>query len=241
MLAGEQALRGDRAVFVLASSLLLPGIDADAELVRRNQWLDFRNQDPGSLYEFLRSVVPARQDAPVPVTVPASMERFHGPIYLTYFLFVVQLAIIFVVIGPLGLLAANSSSLFRALPLIVVTALLIILLLRLARRTAKRLITAEQWRRRAWLIFGAVLGWSLLVPVTGLPPLVRILLLVLLPLSLINFYRAFRLHWLPPALPTESNGQIAPIAPRLISFSLVIIVAAIATGIVFIAPLPAGP
>jgi len=242
MMACEQALLGDRAVFVLASSLLPPpGIDADAELIRRNQWLDFRDQGPGVLYEFLRSVVPARQDAPVPVTVPASMERFHGPTYLIHFLLVVQCVIILVAVGPLGLLVADSLPLAGALPLAVVTALLITLLLRLAWRTAIRQITAEQWRLRAWLIFGAGLGWSLLVPVTGLPPVVRILVLVILPTSLTNFYRAFRLQWLPSAVPTEGNGESTPVAPRLISFLLVLFVAALTTGIVFIAPLPVGP
>lgn len=239
----EQALLADRAVFVLASSLLPPqGIDADAELIRCNQWLDFRDQGPGALYEFLRSVVAVRQDALVPVTVPASMERFHGPIYLSHFLLTVQFVIILVVMGPLGLLVANSSPLSRALPITVVTALLITLLLRLAWRTATRLITAEQWRLRAWLIFGAGLGWSLLVPVTGLPPVVRIMVLVTLPMSLTSFGRAFRLQWLPLAVPTEGgNGGIAPVAPRLVSFSLVLLVVALTTGIVFIAPLPVAP
>src|SRR2546430_13739572 len=57
-----------------------------------------------------------------------------------------------------------TLSLHDALPisLIVVTALLITLLLRLAWRTAIRLLTAEQWRRRAWIIFGTGLGWCLL-------------------------------------------------------------------------------
>ena len=153
-----------------------------------------------------------------------------------------------VIPGSLGLLVAHSAPLSRVLPLIVVTALLITLLLRLAWRTAIRLLTAEQWRRRAWIIFGTGLGWCLLAPVSRVSPIVSILMmvtklviLVTITRSLIKFHRAFRLQWLPSALPAKGHGEIAPVGPRLVSFSLIFLVAALTTGYVFLAPLPVSP
>jgi hypothetical protein len=174
------------------------------------------------------------------------MERFHGPGYLLGFLRVVQLMMGFAVIPPLGLLAAGSSLLSRALPLTAVAALLVALLSRLAWRTARRQLTADQWRLLAWLIFGAAVAWAVLLPVADtLPPAVRALLqvtlriplLVMLPISLVRFHLVFRRRWLPPAAPTQENGEMARVAPRLVSLSMVAFVAAFTAGFVFLAPL----
>lgn len=229
------------AVFVLASSVVLPrGFDVDASLIRRHQWLDFRDQGPGALHALVHSVAPERRDSLVPVTVPASMDRFHGPPYLGRHLLAVRLVVFLVVFGPLGLLVANASAWLQALPLIVVTAVLVTLLLRLAWRTATRLITAAQWRFRARLILGVSIGWSLLVGMANLPPLVRILVPVVLAISLTRSYRALRPQWLPLA-PVRGRGGLGAVAPPTFSFSLAVIIVACSAGMVLLAPLPVIP
>ncbi|SHG82070.1 toll/interleukin-1 receptor domain-containing protein [Streptoalloteichus hindustanus] len=243
MLSSAHALFGDHTVFVLATSLLPPvGVDADTELVRRHQWLDFRGQDPASLYEFLRSVLPARRGRPVPTTVPLAMERFRGPTYLTSFLRVVQLVALLVAVAPLGLLIAGSSASGRGLALAVISLLLVGMLLRLAGRTAVRTLTPRQWRTRAWLILATCLVWVLVIPTTGsVPPAVRVLVVVLLPVWMAGFHRAFRLHWLPAAAPDRRCNESSAVVPRLVSFTLVLLGAALTAGYVFIAPLPTSP
>ena len=143
-----QAVFGDRVVFVLASSVRLPAeIDADDALIRRGQWLDFRDQSPVMVYELRGSVVstePAKAD---PITVPTAPERFHGPKYLTNLLGWAHMLAAFVAVVPLALLIANSSPLSRTLPMVVVAVVLIVVTFRLVWLTAMRRITPGRWRR----------------------------------------------------------------------------------------------
>jgi hypothetical protein len=251
MLAVAQQILGDRVVFVLASGVRLPpGIDADAELIRRNQWLDFRDQSPVMLYELLRSVVFARPDIPSPVTVPADIKRFHGPGYLTRFLGWTQVTTAVVVVEPLGLLVANSSPLLPTLAITIVATVLIALAWRLAWRTAARQITAQRWRRHAWLIVAAFVAWALLFPpASAMPPAWRVLSSVLLRIvvpvitvsSLPSYGRNFRLLWLPPAELTGSAGMIGPARPQLFSYPLIAATVAFMAPAVFLSPLPSTP
>ncbi len=231
-----RALLGTRVVFVLGTSLTPPAdVDADTSVIRRSQWLDFRDQDPGVLYDFLRSTLSRERDSPGPTITPASVERFRGPSYLLRYLSIVQLMVACAVVAPLGLLGADSVSPSRALPLTAVTVLLVTLLLRLAWRTATRLITVEQWQRQAWLIVGVDLLWSGLVLMAEAPLNVLIPVLSTLPVILLRSYRAFRLHWLPPTAVPIDGDEIDPVPPPLVSFLLVLGVAALAPGYVLVA------
>lgn len=246
-----QAVFGERAVFVLASSVRLPPeIDADDALIRRSQWLDFRDQSPVMVYELLSSVVSTEQAKADPMTVPTAPERFHGPKYLTNFLGWAHMLAAFVAVVPLALLIANSSPLSQTLPIVVVAVVLIVVTFRLVWLTAMRRMTAKRWRLRAWLLFLTLVLWAVLFPISSVfPPVFRALFTVLLriavPLTMViglpGLARGFREQWLPPAESAESTGTIGAVTPRLFSLPWLAFIAALTTGMVFIAPLPGTP
>ena len=75
--------------------------------------------------------------------------------------------------------------------------------------------------------------------------LFTVLLRIAVPLTMViglpGLARGFRLHWLPPAESAASTGTIGAVTPRLFSLPWLAFIAALTTGMVFIAPLPGTP
>lgn len=221
ILRGARELFGDRAVFVLATSLRVE----DDEL-RRHQWLDFRDQAPEGLYEFLRTVVSGPGERGV-VTVPVGADRFRAPRYIANYLVFGRVLLGFAAAPPLGMLLAGDF----AVPLVLVTVLLGAAVVNLMRRTADRSITAGGWAIRSVVVFLLFLAWLVLAPaVPHIPPVNRVVLFLVVVANLFGSTKVLHAIWLPPEHGQKVVLASKPVTPPLYAFALPLMSLVLATG-----------
>jgi hypothetical protein len=217
-------VHGDRVVFVLATSLRV----LDDEL-RRHQWLDFREQDPEGVYEFLRMAITGRPAERGVVTVPMGIDRFRAPGYVTGYLVFGRVLLSLAVAPPLGLLIAGAFA--RAVPVVLVTATLAAAMISLMRGTAARSFDAVGWFGRTVLVFLLFIAWLVIAPnPPGIPPINRVFLFVFVVAGLCVSMKALLGLWLPPERGpvAPAPAATAPVVPPVytLSFSLVSLVLA---------------
>ncbi|KJK44248.1 hypothetical protein UK23_30100 [Lentzea aerocolonigenes] len=222
---------GDRAVFVLATSVRLE--EDDAEL-RRHQWLDFREQEPEGLYELLRTVVSAQPAERGVVTVPMNVDRFRAPQYITGYLLFSRLLLGLTIAPVLGLAVARSP--LTALPLAIVTGLLALVVVNLVRRTATRSLTAGGWAVRTVLAALLFIAWAFMAPlIPHIPPVNRLFVLFF---GLLGFFGRMKILtglWLPPERKQEVVLASAPVQPSVYSFAIPMGALVLAAGYYFAA------
>ncbi|MDA3645963.1 TIR domain-containing protein [Saccharopolyspora indica] len=143
-----------RAICVLVDSVQLP---PDGEVLRRHQWVDFRDQRPEHLFHLLAAL---RGGAPVesaPAPAPVVTTRFRAP-------FKVRLAVescrhVAAVFPGFALVALLFRPLDpRSAVLVVITAPLVMGMVLLARRMATRRITLARFR---WSLAALCAGTAL--------------------------------------------------------------------------------
>lgn len=187
--AQVRAVYGDRVVHVLATSLRLPDDD-----LRREQWLDFREQNPEGFYEFLRAAVtPPTWERGV-VTTPMGVDRFHAPAYVSRFLIYAYFLVAYTATYPIGLLLTGSVP----VALLLVTALLGLVLVNQMVRTATRRITAVGWFGSSVLAYGLFIAWMVLAPAPNVLLFSRIIVGVIVLFSLFRPIGPLMQYWLPP-------------------------------------------
>ncbi|MEV0680173.1 toll/interleukin-1 receptor domain-containing protein [Actinosynnema sp. NPDC050436] len=221
---------GDRVVFVLTTSL--PSLE-DRTVLRRYQWLDFREQQPEGLYEFLRAVVTGEQGERGVVTVPMGVDSFRAPRYITNYLVFGQVLIGLAAAPPLGLLLAGDFA--RAVPVVLVTALLAAAVVNLIRRTADRTITAGGWSIRSVLVLLLFIAWLVLAPaLPHIPPVNRIVLALVVVASLFGSTKVLLSLWLPPEEGQKVRPASPPVTPPWYAFSVPLMSLVLATGYFFV-------
>ncbi len=221
---------GDRAVFVLATSL--NALEEHTEL-RRHQWLDFREQHPEELYEFLRTVVTGVPDDRGVVTVPMGVDTFRAPRYITTYLVFGRVLIGLTAAPPLGLLLAGDFA--RAVPVVLVTALLAAAVINLMRRTADRTITAGGWLIRSVLVFLLFIAWLVLAPtIPHIPPVNRAVLFLVVTASLFGSTKVMLSLWLPPEEGQKVRLASPPVTPPRYAFTVPLMSLVLATGYFFL-------
>lgn len=185
---------GDRAVFVLATSMRM---SEDDDELRRHQWLDFREQEPEGLYDFLRAVVTPSATERGVVTVPMGTDSFRAPLYVTgYVLF--GRVVLGMTAGPtFGALIGGALT----IPLALVTAAFGAAVLNLTRRTAARTIDQAGWLLRTVLVILLFIGWLVLAPnlpdVLFVPVVNRVAFCAFVALGLLAPTVFLLAHWLP--------------------------------------------
>ncbi|ANZ42000.1 hypothetical protein BBK82_44800 [Lentzea guizhouensis] len=198
LMAQVRAVFGDRVVFVLGTSLRVP----DDEL-RREQWLDFREQDLETLHAFLRAILTPVVDQREPLAVPIGVSLSQLPFYVTKWLRFGHYLLACTAAVPLGELLTGSMPV--ALP--VVTALLWLVLVTLLVRTAAKRVTVLSWFGLAVLSYGLYVAWLVLTSTPVLVTAVRVVVGVLalgslfLPLAVMGEY------WLPAAPDRRPRGN----------------------------------
>ncbi|MFI6095595.1 toll/interleukin-1 receptor domain-containing protein [Lentzea sp. NPDC051213] len=210
---------GDRVVFVLATSLRL----ADDEL-RRRQWLDFREQDPEGLYEFLRVVVTRQPAERGVVTAPMGVDTFRAPSYVTGYLTFGRMMLGFIAAPALGTLIGGRFD----VTLMLVTSALCAAVIYLMRGTAARSIDQVWWFGRTVLVLLLFAPWLFLAP--NLPiiaPINRAALGLVMLMGLFFRKKPLLALWLPP---DEGAKVAAPVLPPVSGFSLPLTSLVLATG-----------
>ncbi|NKE57349.1 toll/interleukin-1 receptor domain-containing protein [Lentzea sp. PSKA42] len=221
---------GDRAVFVLATSLHLA--EDDAEL-RRYQWLDFREQQPEELYEFLRTAVTGMPGERGMVTVPTGVDTFRAPRYITNYLRFGRMMIGTAAAPPLGLILAGDF--VRAVPVVLVTLLLAASVMNLMRRTADRTVTAGGWLIRTVVAFLLFIGWLVLAPnIQHIPPVNRVGFAVIVVWQLFGSTKAMLALWLPPEEGQKVLLASPPVTPPGYAFGVSLFSLVLATGYIFL-------
>ena len=221
---------GYRVVFVLATSL--HSMEDHSE-VRRHQWLDFRDQQPEELYEFLRMAVTGVQGVRGVVTVPMGVGIFRAPRYITHYLVSGRVLIGFTAAPPLGQLLAGDFA--RAVPVVLVTALLAAAVINLIRRTANRTITEGGWLSRSVLVFLLFITWLVLTPnIPHIPPANRVVLFLVVVTNLFGSTKVMRSLWLPPEEGQKVQLALPPVTPPWYAFSMPLMSLVLATGYFFL-------
>ncbi|MDA8368729.1 MAG: toll/interleukin-1 receptor domain-containing protein [Nocardiopsaceae bacterium] len=148
---------GPRAICVLLDSLHLP---ADAEELRRHQWLDFRERHPDSLFPLLAALrsptAEPADDGPAPA--PAVADRFRAPVAVRQFVALGRnlagalpgFALVALIFRPMDV---------QSPALAVVTVLAVVCLVRLGNRVATRRITAAGFRRGCLVTLAVLTLW----------------------------------------------------------------------------------
>ncbi|MBF6208331.1 toll/interleukin-1 receptor domain-containing protein [Streptomyces gardneri] len=207
---------GGRVVFVLTTSL--HWLEEHTAL-RRHQWLDFRERHPEELYEFLRTVVTGVPGERGVVNVPMGVDIFRAPRYITNYLVFGRLLIGFAAAPPLGLLLARDFA--RAVPVVLVTALLAAAVINLMRRTADRTITADGWSIRSVLVFLLFITWLVLAPtIPHIPPVNHVVLLLVVTANLFGSTKVMLSLWLPPEEGQKVRLASPPVTPPWYAFTM---------------------
>ncbi|MEV5651069.1 TIR domain-containing protein [Nocardia sp. NPDC052254] len=215
---------GYRVVFVLATSLQL--LDDYPEL-RRHQWLDFREQQPQGLYEFLHTVITGLPGERGVVTVPMGVRIFRAPRYVTAYLTFGRILVGVAVVPALGLLLAGN--IVKDIPVMLVTVPLVAAVLNLMRRTADRTIAVSGWSIRTVLVLLLFVGWLVVTPnYPHIPAVNRIFLLVFVPLHLFGSAPAMMRLWLPPG--QEMRLASPPVPPVRYTFWMPLLSLVLAIG-----------
>lgn len=224
------AVFGYRVVFVLATSL--HSMEDHSE-VRRHQWLDFREQQPEELYEFLRMAVTRVPGVRGMVTVPMGVGIFRASRYITNYLVFGRGVIGLAAAPPLGQLLAGEFA--RAVPMVLATALLTAAVINLMRRTADRTITAGGWLIRSVLVFLLFIAWLVLAPnIPHIPPVNRVVLFLVVVANLFGSTKVMLQQWLPPEEGQKVRLASPPVTPPWYAFSVSLMSLVLATGYFFL-------
>lgn len=220
---------GDRVVFVLATSIYLP---ENLTELRRHQWLDFREQQPEELYEFLRMVVTGVPSGRGVVAVPIDIDTFRAPRYIANYLVYGRVLIGLAAAPPLGLLLAGDF--VGAMPVVLVTAPLAAAVINLMRRTAERRITSGGWLLRSVLVLLLLIAWAVLAPTSPhIMPVSRVVVVLISVAALFGSTKAMVSLWLPPEEGQQVQLVTPPVSPPRHAFTAPLMSLALAAGYFF--------
>ncbi|TQJ05942.1 toll/interleukin-1 receptor domain-containing protein, partial [Amycolatopsis cihanbeyliensis] len=162
---------GARAICVLLDNMHL---HADAEKLRRRQWLDFRERRPDNLsfllFALRRSDTGLVENGVSPT--PIATERFRAPSPVRWFIahtismsgFISGFTLTRLILWPLDV---------RSLALLAATAALDVTCWRLCHRVTTRQITVGRFRRSSWGVLALSAVWAGLAVSTLWTPLTR--------------------------------------------------------------------
>ncbi|MET9632912.1 hypothetical protein ABZX92_36195 [Lentzea sp. NPDC006480] len=134
----------------------------------------------------------------------------------------------------IGLAVARGPG--AALPLAVVTGLLVLVVVNLVRRTATRSVAVGGWGARTILAALLLVGWAFTAPlIPHIPPVNRLFVLGFGLVGLLGRMKVLVGLWLPPERQQKVVLASPPVRPSVYSFAIPMTALVLAAGYYFAA------